>query len=100
MDQRTRVAFERLLTIAHSDTGQARRVADFILAWWNPYSLGRFDITDVFTLDRAIAQDMATVFSYMANLSNAEHPVEYRAEIEKLIAFWRPDVWEQSKATA
>ena len=56
MDEQTRAAFERLLTIAHSDTGQARRVADFILAWWNPYSLGRFDITDVFTLDRAIAR--------------------------------------------
>jgi hypothetical protein len=100
MDEQTRAAFERLLTIAHSDTGQARRVADFILAWWNPYSLGRFDITDVFTLDRAIASDIATVFSYMASLSNAEHPVEYRAEIEELIAFWRPDVWAQSRETA
>lgn len=100
MDQQTRMAFERLLDIARSDTGQARRVADFILAWWNPYSLGRFDITDVFAVDRSIAQDMATVFAYMASLNNAEHPVEYRAEIERLIAFWRPDVWAQSKATA
>lgn len=30
-----RAAFERLLKIARSATGQSRRVAPFILAWWN-----------------------------------------------------------------
>ena len=31
-------ALERLIAIAHSDTGQSRRVADFLLAWWNAAS--------------------------------------------------------------
>lgn len=98
MDETTRAAFERLLEIARHDTGQGRRVADFILAWWNPKSLGLFDITDLFTLDRAIANDIATVFAYLAWLSSPEYPDEYRSEIEKLIEFWRPNIWEQSRA--
>jgi hypothetical protein len=28
-------ALERLIDIAHRDTGQSRRVADFLLPWWN-----------------------------------------------------------------
>jgi hypothetical protein len=32
MDEPTHEAFERLLRIARSDTGQSRRVADFILS--------------------------------------------------------------------
>ncbi|WP_432612744.1 DUF7673 family protein [Mesorhizobium mediterraneum] len=47
MDETTRAAFERLLPQARSDTGQSRRVADFILAWWNADELGGFDIADV-----------------------------------------------------
>lgn len=30
-----KAALERLLKIAQGDTGQSRRVADFLLAWWN-----------------------------------------------------------------
>ncbi len=67
MDETTRAAFERLLSIARSDTGQSRRVADFILAWWNAVDLGGFDIADLFAVDEAIARDMATVFAYVAS---------------------------------
>ena len=28
-------ALERLIGVAQSDTGQSRRAADFLLAWWN-----------------------------------------------------------------
>ena len=96
MDETTRAAFERLLDLARSDTGQARRVANFILAWWNAESLGGFDIADLFALDAAIAGDMATVFGWIARRSNASYPEEYRLEIEGLIEAWRPDVWARS----
>lgn len=33
-------ALERLITIAQRDTGQSRRVADFLLAWWNAGQCG------------------------------------------------------------
>lgn len=100
MDEDTRAAFERLLDRARSSTGQGARVASFILAWWNPASLGRFDITDVFAVDEAIALDIATVFSWMARQPMAIYPEEYRAEIEALIEEWRPQVWAASTQPA
>lgn len=100
MDDTTRAAFERLLRIAHSDTGQSGRVADFILAWWNAGSLGGFDLTDLFAVDRAIADDMSAVFSWLAHLPNAEYPNQYRADIEEIIRLWRPDVLAATAADA
>lgn len=47
-------ALLRLLAIAASDTGQSRRVADFLLAWWNSRSCGGFDITTAWGVDSAI----------------------------------------------
>lgn len=99
MDDKTRAAFERLLDLARSDTGQARRAANFILAWWNAESLGGFDIADLFAQDAAIAADMATVFARIAHRSNALYPNEYRGEIESLIELWRPEVWARSKGS-
>ncbi|WP_456304106.1 DUF7673 family protein, partial [Acetobacter pasteurianus] len=40
-----RAALARLIKIAKGDTGQSRRVADFLLAWWNAGSCGSFDLT-------------------------------------------------------
>lgn len=100
MDDWTRAAFERLLKLAQSDTGQSRRAANFLLAWWNADSLGAFDPTDLFAVDRTIAADMATVFTWMAAQDIAVYPIEYRAELEKLIAEWRPDVWAKANSAA
>lgn len=100
MDEPTRAAFERLLEIARSDTGQSQRVADFVLAWWNATDLGGFDIADLFAVDRAIAEDMATVFTWLSRLNNARYPEAYRAQIEEIIRLWRPEVWTRASATA
>jgi hypothetical protein len=100
MDEPTWTALQRLLKIARSDTGQAKRVADFILAWWNADSLGGFDIADLFALDAKIAADVATVFSWLARQDEAVYPTEHRAEIEAIIAAWRPDVWAKSNQPA
>lgn len=66
MDDWTRAAFERLLSLAQSDTGQARRVVNFLLAWWNADSLGAFDPADLFAVDSTVGADMATVFTWLA----------------------------------
>lgn len=100
MDDETRAAFERLLRIARSDTGQARRVANFVFAWWNADNLGGFDIADLFAVDRAIAEDMAAVFVWLSRQDNAVYPTEYRAELEHLIESWRPDIRAASQAVA
>ncbi|WP_335904848.1 MULTISPECIES: hypothetical protein [unclassified Bosea (in: a-proteobacteria)] len=44
------------------DPGQSRRIANFILAWWNADDLGGFGLADIFAVDQAIGQDMASVF--------------------------------------
>lgn len=93
MDEPTWAAFQRLLRLSKSDTHQAARAANFILAWWNADSLGKFDLTDLFNVDVKIAADMATVFSWLARQSNPVYPTDYRADIEEVIAQWRPDVW-------
>ncbi|MCW8060495.1 DUF7673 family protein [Agrobacterium tumefaciens] len=100
MDDNTRGAFERLLDLARSDTGQARRAANFILAWWNADSLGGFDIADLFAVDMRIAADMATVFTWLSRRNEATYPEEYRAAIEAVIAEWRPDNWVKAQEPA
>jgi len=74
MDNTTRTAFERLLKIAQSDTGQSGRVASFVLAWWNAADPGGFDIADLFAVDAEIGRDMATVFSYLVGRPTASIP--------------------------
>lgn len=92
MDEKTKEAFERLLSLARSDTGQSRRCASFIMAWWNANDLGGFDLADVFAVDPAVARDMATVFTYLATRRGAEYPKKYRADIEAIIHQWRPEL--------
>ncbi|WP_331375383.1 DUF7673 family protein [Sinorhizobium chiapasense] len=90
MDDETRFAFEKLLNVAHGESGQSGRVAGFLLAWWNAEANGGFDLADLFTVDREIAGDMTTVFAYLARCEIAEYPTDYRGEIEQIIARWRP----------
>lgn len=57
-------ALEHLIQLAQGDPGQSRRVADFLLAWWNAGECGAFDLTTAWGVDDAIAEDMATVFRF------------------------------------
>lgn len=50
---------EHLLAIARGDTGQSRRVADFLLAWWNAGSCGGFDFTTFWGMDDELCVDSA-----------------------------------------
>ncbi|AYG63896.1 DUF7673 family protein [Rhizobium jaguaris] len=90
MEDRVRFAVEKLLNVAHEDTGQGRRVANFLLAWWNAEVHGGFDLADLFAVDREVSEDMATIFTYLAREEDAVHPTDYRGEIEEIIERWRP----------
>jgi hypothetical protein len=57
-------ALDRLIEIARSDTGQARRVANFLLAWWNGDDCGHFPIADLFGLDMTIGTHIATIIGF------------------------------------
>jgi hypothetical protein len=59
-------ALNRLIAHAQSDTGQSKRVADFLLAWWNADDCGRSDFCDLWMLDKAIADDILAVLRLIA----------------------------------
>ena len=90
MEDRVRFALEKLLNVAHEGTGQGRRVANFILAWWNAAVHGGFDLTDLADLDPEICEDMITVFTFIAREETLSYPDAYKPEIIQIIRRWRP----------
>jgi len=87
-------AIERLLTIAAADTGQSRRVADFLLAWWNAGSCGGFDITTTWGLDTVIAEDVITVFALAVRCNSYPDTLGYADGFERVVHAWRPELKE------
>lgn len=87
-------ALARLIEIAKSDTGQSRRCANFLLAWWNATSCGGFDLTDLWSVDRTIAADMLVVAGLIARLHNYPDAYGHRADFERLVGDWRPALCE------
>ena len=92
MEDRVRFALEKLLNVANGETGQGRRVANFLLAWWNAEANGGFDLADLANVDRDIGEDMVTIFTYIAREEDMVYPYDYRNEIEQVIARWRPEI--------
>jgi hypothetical protein len=90
IEDRVRFALEKLLNVAHEDTGQGRRVANFLLAWWIAEVHGGFDLTDLANDDPHVSEDRAIVFTYLARAEDLVYPTEYRSEIEAVIGRWRP----------
>ena len=87
---RQRAALERLIEVAHRDTGQSRKVANFLLAWWNAQECGGFDPTDLWNVDRSIAEDMLTVFGLLIHCINYPDTLGYGSDFAALIRAWRP----------
>ncbi len=85
-------ALRRLLTIAQSDTGQSKRVANFLLAWWNAQACGGFDLTELWAVEGPIADDMLAVLGLIAR--GREFPSAYAlgGAFEQLVTRWRPGV--------
>lgn len=87
-----KLALERLLKIAAFDTGQSRRVADFLLAWWNPASCGRFDLIDLWGCDTGIVVDIVTLIGWIGHNQHYPDSLGYGAEFESIVRLWRPDL--------
>ena len=86
-----RNALDRLIEIARSDTGQARRVANFLLAWWNGEDCGHFPIADLFGVDATIATHMTTIIGFLGQHEGAIYPDAFgrKAEMIELVRRWR-----------
>ncbi len=85
-------ALNRLLAIAQSDTGQARRVADLPLAWWNADDCGRFDFRDLWMVDKAISDDILAVLRLIALRQAYPDAYGLREPFEQLVKDWRPQL--------
>lgn len=85
-------ALERLIKIAHGDTTQSRRVADFLLGWWNTTDCGAFDLTTLWGLDTPIIEDMTTVFGAIARAGCYPDALGYEADFQRIVEQWRPEL--------
>ncbi|MCK5931716.1 hypothetical protein SAMN06297251_108157 [Fulvimarina manganoxydans] len=92
MDAHVSAALERLLTIAEGGTGQSRRCANFLLAWWNAGDCGGFDFTDMWNVDQRVADDMVVVFAQVSRLNEYPDKDLYGARFEDLVRQWRPEL--------
>lgn len=93
MSENERSALDRLIAHARRDSGQSRRVADFLLAWWNAGSCGSYDITSAWGCDDDIVEDMITVFSYASR--NKVYPDKldgYEQQFVAIVHEWRPEL--------
>ena len=89
-------ALDNLSRIAKGDTEDSRRVADFLLAWWNSGSCGSFDLTNLYRLDQAIVEDVARVVLYIGRLRSYP-PAQYEPDFLKIGEKWRPELVEQER---
>lgn len=98
LDEATQAALLRLLEIAYHDTGQSRRVADFLLAWWNADECGGFDLTDIWCLDWEIAQDVRRVFTFIAGHQRYPDTLGFNREFTRVVRAWRPHLFDTPSA--
>jgi hypothetical protein len=90
LNEDQRAAIERLIRIAQGHTGQSCQVANFLLAWWNAEQYGGFDLTDLWNLDRSVADDLLTVVALLTRRPSYPDTIGYGPQFEALIQVWRP----------
>ena len=79
----------RLFTMAAQDTGQARRVANFLLSWQNAEENGGWDSTDLWNVDEAIADDLLTVLHFLRQQRCYVEDLGFESEIQAVWQQWR-----------
>lgn len=91
-------ARDRLVVIAQSDTGQSRRVANFLLAWWNAGDCRGFGLTDLWMRDRALADDSLAVARLVSTRHQDPSADDDGPRFEELVAAWRPRLFGRPEA--
>jgi hypothetical protein len=82
-------AVARLLAIAKTNSGQARRVADFLLAWHNAEENGGWNPVDLWQLDTGIAQDILLATAFIAVELKYPEDLGFAPEIADVWKLWR-----------
>lgn len=82
-------ALARLVKLAvDGDSGQAARVGNFLLAWWNASRDGGFDFTHLWNVDESVARDMMTVTALFTLTRSYADSYGYQQEMEKFVGFY------------
>lgn len=95
MNTNQKLALERLIAIAKRDSGQCRRVANFLLSWSHAEACGAWDITDVWSLDQAITEDIFTVLGFLAQGCVYPERLGYGADFARILWQWHPRLAEE-----
>ena len=82
-------SFELLMSAARNDTGQSRRVADFLLAWWNATECGAWDPTSLWSLDVELGDAIVTLLGYINRSRCYPDTLGYGPEFKELVRIWR-----------
>ena len=96
MNIQEKAALERLIVIAKRDTGQPRRVANFLLSWWNSRVCGAWDVTEIRSLDQTIEDDIFVVLGLIADGGGCPSLFGYSDDFEEILRKWRPQFFEGS----
>src|SRR5207302_11436870 len=75
--------------VRRDDSGQARRVAGFLLAWQNSEENGGWDPTDLWNVDAAIAEDMLTALRFLRTENRYPGDLGFQKEIDRIWEIWR-----------
>jgi hypothetical protein len=84
-------ALENLLQHAQRDTGQSRRIADFLLAWWNAGQCGSYDLTTAWGLDD-LMEDVCVVFRLASRAHSYPDTLGDGPQFEAVVRAWRPEL--------
>ena len=98
MNTNQRQALERLIAVAKKNTGQCRRVADFLLSWFNGPVCGGWGVTDVWHFDRSILDDIRVVFDFICEDTSYPDTFGYYDDFQEIARLWRPQLFESVSA--
>ena len=84
-------ALGRLCQIAKRDTGQSRRVANFLLAWYNAEENGGWDPTDLWNVDTAVAEDMLAMLKLANDSRRYPGDLGFEPEIKAIWRLWHSE---------
>ena len=83
-------ALLRLLRVACESTGKGRRVAEFLLAWWDAEGCGGVELTSTWGLDVDLAEDVIIVFALAVRSNSYPDTLGYGEEFQRIRHVWRP----------
>nr|WP_298059562.1 hypothetical protein [uncultured Halomonas sp.] len=89
LNAETKQALEQLISVAQSDTGQAKICADFLLAWHNAEDNGGFALTDLWGLDEELAQSCALLTHWLCDHAIYPDELGYGEEFRAIWQRWR-----------